>query len=69
MTTKDERYLAIKNTHRFLRSLLDPKETPRVPRKIRIMARSLLKHYPQEYEVERMEKYERETNTTFERNK
>jgi hypothetical protein len=46
LTLPDERYRSIQNTREFLRSLLNPKETPRVPRAIRRQAYYLLKHYP-----------------------
>jgi hypothetical protein len=37
----------------FLRSLLDPKKTPRVPKEIRRLAYNCLRHYPGEYDIER----------------
>jgi hypothetical protein len=46
MTIPSERTRAVINTHRFLLGLLSPKETPRVPKKIRKMAARLLRHYP-----------------------
>lgn len=46
MTLPDERRRAVVNTREFLRSLLDPKKTPKVPKSIRAEARYLLKHYP-----------------------
>ena len=54
MTLPDERYRAIKQTAEFLLELTDPKSTPRIPRIIRHRARSLLKHYPLEYHLERL---------------
>lgn len=50
MTTPEERIRAISNTHQFLRDLLDPKKTPRVPRAIRKQALWLLRHYPMHYD-------------------
>ena len=32
--------------------LMNPKETPRVPRAVRTEARRLLKHYPEPYHME-----------------
>jgi len=52
MTLPYERARAINNTREFLRKLLDPKQTPKVPRKIRSWAHSCLRHYPAEYEIE-----------------
>lgn len=49
MTLPDERYNALQNTRNFLRDLLDPKQTPRVPREIRRQAYWCLKHYPDEF--------------------
>lgn len=46
MTLPDERYRAIIRARNFLQDLLDPKKTPRVPRKIRDEAYSALKHFP-----------------------
>jgi hypothetical protein len=46
MTLPNERYRAIKNAREFLVSLLNPKETPRVPKEIRKRAYYVLKHYP-----------------------
>lgn len=46
MTIPSERTRAVINTRKFLYSLLNPKETPRVPKDIRKMAARLLRHYP-----------------------
>jgi hypothetical protein len=46
MTIPIERVWAVEGTRKFLRMLMDPKETPRVPLKIRRMAYILIKHYP-----------------------
>lgn len=54
MTLPDERYRAIQSTRHFLMSLLDPKETPRVPRSIRGQAYSLLRHYPSDWDLDRL---------------
>lgn len=51
MTLPNERYRAIKNAREFLRSLLDPKSTPGVPKKIRMAAYYVLKHYPSDYDM------------------
>lgn len=50
MTLPDERTRAVLNTKRFLLDLLDPKKTPKVPKKIRKQAYSLLKHYPNNFD-------------------
>ena len=52
MTLNYERSSAVKATRRFLMDLMDPKQTPRVPRKIRQQARSMLKHYPEDFHME-----------------
>lgn len=52
MTLPDERYRAIKNAREFLRSLLDPKLTPKVPKKIRKEAYYVLKHYIWDMDLE-----------------
>ncbi len=41
----------MRNARDFLRSLLDPKETPKVPSKVREKAYYVLKHFPQEHEM------------------
>lgn len=56
MTLPNERYQAIQNTRKFLRSLLDPKQTPKVPRWIRREAYYCLKHYPGDCDWMRAEK-------------
>jgi len=52
MTLPFERKRAVTNTEQFLKDLLDPQKTPRVPANIRRRASSLLKHYPLPYEME-----------------
>jgi hypothetical protein len=52
MTLPNERYRSILNTKKFLLDLVNPKETPRIPKSIRQHARLLLKHYPADYEME-----------------
>lgn len=52
MTLPDQRYRAIERTKEFLLDLIDPKKTPKVPKQIRLTALSLLKHYPNSYEME-----------------
>lgn len=54
MTLPDERFRAVRYAQDFLRDLLDPKATPRIPKEIRRRARSVLKHFPSQYEMERV---------------
>jgi hypothetical protein len=49
MTVPNERTQAVIYTEQFLKDLLDPKKTPRVPRAIRQRAGRLLRHYPGEF--------------------
>jgi len=56
MTLPNERTRALMNAKLFLRSLLDPRATPRVPLKVRRAARSCLKHFPAEFEIEELPK-------------
>ena len=51
MTMPNERRWAIINTEKFLRDLMDPKKTPRVPSAIRKEAYRCLRHYPGEYHM------------------
>jgi hypothetical protein len=54
MTLPHERYRALIQTRNFLRELLNPKATPRVPLEIRRRARWVLKHYLNEYELDKL---------------
>jgi hypothetical protein len=54
MTLPDERYRALKQGKKLLEELCDPGKTPRVPGIVRDRARSALRHYPTDYEFERM---------------
>lgn len=53
MTMPFERRNAVNRTRDFLFDLLDPKKTPRVPSGVRQEARSCLKHFPMDFEMER----------------
>jgi len=53
MTLPDERYRAVLWAGRFLQSLCYSSETPRVPLKIRQEARSILRHFPGEWDMAR----------------
>lgn len=54
MTTTDERFRALKQSKKLLEELCDPGKTPRVPGIVRERARGILKHYPTDYDLERM---------------
>ena len=54
MTLPCERYNAIKRTEEFLKALLDPKKTPRVPKAVRKQAYYCLRHYPSGYNLDLM---------------
>ena len=51
MTLPDERYRAVIQTRRFLLDLCNPQHTPRVPKIIREHARSMLRHYPSDWDM------------------
>jgi hypothetical protein len=51
MTLPFERKRAVLHTEQFLKDLLDPQKTPRVPANVRRQAGSLLKHYPRQHEM------------------
>ncbi len=54
MTLPDERYRAVMWAERFLRDLAtDTTNYPRVPKKVRQEAHSILRHYPAEYDMKR----------------
>jgi hypothetical protein len=54
MTTPDERFRALKQSKKLLEELCDPGRTPRVPSIVRDRARGVLRHYPNEYELDRI---------------
>lgn len=51
MTLPDERFRSIKYAREFMRNLLDPKKTPRVPKEIRQQASAVLRHFPGEHDM------------------
>jgi len=61
MTLPDERLSALKKTRKFLIDLLDPKETPKVPKNIRQQASFCLKHFPYEYQLDELAELDPET--------
>lgn len=54
MTLPDERYRSLVQTKKFLYALMNASETPRVPKDIRNRARSLLRHFPDDYHLDLM---------------
>ncbi len=54
MTLPDERYRALKQGKKLLEELCDPGKTPRVPSIIRDRARGVLRHFPSDYELDRI---------------
>lgn len=52
MTTPDERLRALKQGRKLLEELCDPGKTPRVPSIIRDRARSILRHYPYDIDLD-----------------
>ena len=54
MTLPDERYRAIKHTRIFLHELLNPEVTPRIPKSVRETASYLLRHFPNEWEMQQV---------------
>lgn len=53
MTVPEERTRAVVRTRDFLRELTSPLATPRVPRQVRNRAAALLRHFPQDFHLER----------------
>ena len=47
-------YHGLKETYKFLCSLIDPQKTPRIPKYIRDEARSCLRKYPVERRMEEL---------------
>lgn len=54
MTLNFERKNSLLMTKEFLRDLLDPKKTPRVPANVRKMASICLRHYPFPGDIEQL---------------
>jgi len=54
MTLPDERYRAVMQTAKFLQALSHSSELKRVPLAVRQQARSLLRHYPSEYDMKKV---------------
>jgi hypothetical protein len=52
MTLPDERYRAVRSAEQFLRDLCDPSKTPRVPKRLRQQASSILRHYPSTWDMD-----------------
>ena len=52
MTLPDERYLAIKQGKKLLEELCDPGKTPRVPSLVRDRARTALRHFPNDFDID-----------------
>ena len=52
MNVPFERARALVQTKQFLEAMLDPKQTPRTPRRMRGQAKALVKHYPGLFEIE-----------------
>lgn len=54
MTLPDERFRSLKQAKKLLEELCDPGKTPRVPGIVRDRARGVLRHFPTEWELEKM---------------
>lgn len=54
MTLPNEKYSALKQGKKLLEELCDPGRTPRVPSIVRNKARAVLKHFPTDYDIEKI---------------
>jgi hypothetical protein len=54
MTLPDERFRSLKQAKKLLEELCDPGKTPRVPGIVRDRARGALRHFPTDWELEKM---------------
>lgn len=54
MTLPDERFRALLRGKKLLEELCDPGKTPRVPGIVRDRARSALRHFPSDYDFDRI---------------
>ena len=62
MTLPYERTRAVNQTHDFLLELC---KTPRVPKIVKQQAHSLLRHYPNRWDMERIVEKEKQSNDPF----
>jgi hypothetical protein len=53
MTLPDERFRAVRYARQFLLDLCDAKKTPGIPKIIRQQANSILRHYPNDWDMTR----------------
>ena len=65
MTLPYERTRAVVQTEEFLKNLINPKKTPRVPKEIRKQAYFLLRHYPNRMDMEIISKREDKNDVTI----
>lgn len=56
-----ERLRSLKYARDFLRRLLDPKQSPKVPKAMRKEAYHVLRHFPSAFEVERLSQLDPKT--------
>jgi hypothetical protein len=68
MSTAEDRYRAIKQSRKMLEDLCDPGKTPRVPSIVRDRARSILKHFLSDFDLDSLaenspELLEKKSNT------
>lgn len=54
MTLPDERFRALKQAKKMLEDLVDPGKTPRVPSIVRERAKVALRHYPTDWDLQKM---------------
>ena len=64
MTVPIERTNAVVNTEMFLMQLIDPKQTPRIPKEVRKQAASLLRHYPSKFYMQMIAEREDTTDAS-----
>ena len=54
MSLPNERYRALQQGKKLLQELCDPGKTPRVPSMVRDKARTALKHFPLDWEIDKI---------------
>jgi hypothetical protein len=54
MTQPDERYRALTMSKKLLEELCDPGKTPRVPGIVRDRARNALRHFPTDWDLQKI---------------
>jgi hypothetical protein len=62
MTLPEEMFNSIRSARMFMIDLLDPSITPKIPKQIRMRASARLKHFPNDFDINQLEKMHQTIN-------